>query len=132
LFVEGLLFFGLAVLATNEVPFYTVLAILLVLDAIWVGLTSFPTIGNVKRRPAYFKWSVINIATAAIIFIFVWSNLFGHEFWSTPTVRDIALVSLVAFRTFYDYFSVWDFYYPNVKRGKNAETGSPVSQSNVT
>lgn len=133
LFIEGLLFFGLAVLATNEVPFYTVLAMLLVLDAIWVGLTSYPSIGDTKRLP-YFKWAVVNLITAAIIFIFVWSNLFGFEFWSTPTVRNVALVAVVAFRTVYDYFSTWNFYYPDEKKIQSTETAAstPASDSEVS
>jgi hypothetical protein len=112
LFFEGLLFFGLAMVMANEALFYTVLACLLLLDIIWVGATNLTATGEEDKMPGYKIWALINFLALLALLIFVWSNLLNWEFWSTPTVKSIALVGVTIARTVFDYNRVWRFYYP--------------------
>ena len=113
IFSEGLVFFILAVLISNTKAFFTILAVLFIIDAFWVWLTKLtgpaqePNIG-----PNYTRWAVINIIVGIVILIQIWSNLLNWSFWKTETAQIIALVSLAVIRTALDYAQVWKFYYP--------------------
>ncbi|MBK8002578.1 MAG: hypothetical protein IPK12_01255 [Gemmatimonadetes bacterium] len=117
LFIEGIAFFALAMLANDEQVFYTGLAMLLVFDAGWVGITNLTGASVSDRFPDYAKWASVNLVVAAMICVSVWANLpwttpGGTGFWRSQFTRDVALLILVVGRTFYDYWKVWPFYYP--------------------
>ena len=112
LFLEGLLFFGLAMVLTNEALFYTVLASLFLLDIVWVGFTNITATSKQDRMPGYAKWASINVLAMAALLVFVWSNILNWQFWQSDTVRSIALVIVAVARTVFDYLIVWRFYYP--------------------
>jgi hypothetical protein len=112
LFFEGLLFFGLAMVTSNEALFYSVLSCLFLLDIIWVGATNLTASSEADKMQGYKGWAFINFFAFAALLIFVWSNLLNWEFWTTPTVKSIALVGVAVARTVFDYLRVWRFYYP--------------------
>lgn len=112
LFLEGLLFFVLAVLTTNTPYFYSVLGILFLFDAFWVWTTNLTAKTEADRFPKIKKWATVNLVAALLLFIFVWSNLLRIEMWADEVVNSIVLVLVPIARTLYDYYSVWDFYYP--------------------
>lgn len=111
LFFEALLLFALAMQAANREWFYTLLAILFVFDAIWVGFTNLTGENPRDRVPRYTKWAIVNVCAAAALMISVWSNVIG-EFWANDVVKNIAVVIVAVGRSVYDYMSVWSFYYP--------------------
>jgi hypothetical protein len=111
LFLEGLLLFALAMQATNREWFYTMLAVLFVFDAIWVGFTNLTGEHASDKVPSYAKWAIVNVLAAAALMVSVWSNIFA-EFWRNDVAKNIALVVIAIARTVYDYISVWSFYYP--------------------
>lgn len=112
LFLEGLLFFGLAMVIANEALFYSVLAILLLFDIVWVGSTNLTATGESDKMAGYFKWASINFLAIAALLVSVWSNLLYWEFWSSDVAKSIALVAVAIARTVFDYIRVWRFYYP--------------------
>ncbi len=117
LFLEGLIFFGIAMLSYNENYFYTALAVVLVFDAIWVVSTKITERISDIELPSHkiYVWAILNIITAFLICVFTWSNILVGEFWSTKLAKSISLVSIVALRTTLDYILMWEFYYPKVE-----------------
>ncbi len=115
LFVEGLIFFILAVVIKNTPVFYTTLAILFVLDSIWVGITYLTTIKEDKTKNIR-AWAIANLTAAICVLIFVWSNLLRWSFWPSTIVMNVALGITTLARTIYDYYSTWDFYVPSAKK----------------
>jgi hypothetical protein len=112
LFFEGMLFFGLAMVMANEALFYTVLGGLFLLDILWVGATNLTATGDEDKMPGFKIWASINFLAMLALLFFVWSNLLNWDFWSSETVRSIALVGVAIARTIWDYIRVWRFYYP--------------------
>lgn len=112
LFIEGLAFFALAMLMNRNAAFYTVLACLLVLDAIWVGITNLTATTTADRFPGYTVWASINLLAATALLVFTWSNILNWSFWPTELIRNVASTVVVVARTVYDYVKVWSFYYP--------------------
>jgi FtsH-binding integral membrane protein len=112
LFLEGLLFFGLAMVTANESLFYTVLAVLFLLDIIWVGSTNLTATRDEDKMKGYVTWAGINCIALIALLLFVWSNLLNWEFWSSDLAKSIALVGVAIIRTVFDYVRVWKFYYP--------------------
>lgn len=115
LFIEGLGLFALAIFSTDETLFYTGLAILLVFDVIWVGLTYLTTTSVSEDLTNHSVWALINIVAAILLLILVWSNLFV-TLWSNEVSASIAFLTVTIGRTICDYYLSWDFYYP---RGKS-------------
>lgn len=114
LFVEGLAFFAIAALIPRGAPvFYTGLAMLFVLDAIWVGLTNLTAAHDSDRMPGYTKWAIANGVAASFLLLMVWTNTFtGTAIWRDERAGHIALMVTALVRTIYDYVKVWPFYYP--------------------
>jgi hypothetical protein len=112
IFSEGLIFFILSLIIQNTRFFFSLLGILFVLDAIWVGITKLTSIGVSDQPPRYRSWAAINILAAVGIFVSMWSNLLNWEFWPTPLIQTLAVGGITILRTVYDYSSVWNFYYP--------------------
>jgi hypothetical protein len=112
IFLEGILFFILAILVEVEATFFTIISGLFIFDAAWVGLTRLTSRGEDEPGGRYAVWALVNVVAAALVLVSQWSNLLQWEFWRTPDVRVIASGAIVFARTFFDYASVWDFYYP--------------------
>jgi len=113
LFVEGLLLFVLAMVSKDENIFYPALAGLLILDTVWVLITTHKASTKYGKAPHYIFWAIINVIASCLLCIFVWSHkLFDEPIWGSPTYRSIALMLVVIIRTIIDYISVWQFYYP--------------------
>lgn len=112
LFIEGLMFFVLAVFINNETVFYTVLSALFLFDIIWVGITNITATGNEDRMRGYKRWASLNFLALVCILISVWSNILNWNFWKTDTVTSIILVLISIGRSTFDYMRVWKFYYP--------------------
>jgi hypothetical protein len=112
IFIEGLLFFVLAVFVSNTSVFFTILAGLLLLDTVWVGLTKLTSTSEPEEGPSYTKWATANLIAAVAILVSVWSNLLNWEFWPTEVVRSVALVAIAIIRSAMDYLFVWKFYFP--------------------
>lgn len=131
LFLEGLLFFGLAMVMANEALFYTVLAALFLLDIIWVGITNLTAINETDKMPGFNTWASINFLALAALLIFVWSNLLNWEFWQSDTVKSFALMGVAIARTVFDYIRVWWFYYPadNEPPSENLPAPPPAPSS---
>ena len=111
LFIQGIWFFALALLADDVRIFYTALAGLLVFDIVWVSSTLLH--GRSKPgepRLAYTKWMLVNVAASALLFLFSWSDLIG---WASPLGQEVFLMVVVVARTVFDYVYSWDFYYPS-------------------
>lgn len=117
LFLEGLGFFVLAVLMDHPEAFFTALAALLLLDAIWVGVTNLTAAGEADRFQQYAKWATVNVCAAALIVVSTWSNALNWPFWKSDFIRDIVLATTAIGRTIYDYRMVWQFYYPGQAEG---------------
>lgn len=117
IFIEGLIFFILALQIQNEKFFYTLLAALLLYDAIWVGLTRLTSLPENSKQPPYFQWAFVNLIIAALLLVSHWSNLLNWDFWQSAVVTSVASVLLAIVRTVYDYGSVWDFYLPQGSDG---------------
>lgn len=114
LFVEGLLFFMLAVVIKNTQVFFTTLAILFVFSSVWIGIRSMTT--SAGNRPIIIhSWAIANVIAAIFLLIFVWSGPLGLRLWPSSTIMNIALGSIVLLRTVYDYYSSWNFYVPSSK-----------------
>jgi hypothetical protein len=112
LFAEALLLFVLAMISESREAFYTVLVILLLLDILWVASTHFTTRDDTGKGPKFKKWAIVNCISVVAITVSVWSNLLNWEFWNGDLVKNVMLSAIVVCRTFYDYYSVWGFYYP--------------------
>src|SRR5687768_14410856 len=74
LFLEGLMFFGLAMLMANTALFYTVLAGLFLLDIVWVGMTNLTATTEADKMAGYGVWALINFVALVSLLVFVWSN----------------------------------------------------------
>jgi len=113
IFSEALVFFILAVLIADAKTFFSILAGLFMLDAIWVWLTKLygPT-RETYIGPSYTRWAIVNIIFGIFILISIWSNLLNWSFWKSEIVQLIALGFLSILRTILDYGQVWKFYYP--------------------
>jgi hypothetical protein len=127
LFVEGLVFFILAVVIKNTTVFFTTLAILFIIDSIWVGFTYLTTIEK-SRTPNIRAWAIANVIASICLLVFVWSNLLGWNFWSSKTATSIALGATALIRTGYDYYSTWDFYFPSDKKADRTAFASSKKQ----
>lgn len=113
LFAEGLGIFAIAMLATEgPAYFYTGLAMLFVLDAVWVGFTNLTAVSAEDKFPGYGAWATVNYLAALALLVFVWSNALDWSIWKGDVARNIALMGVAIVRTIYDYHKVWDFYYP--------------------
>jgi hypothetical protein len=133
LFLEGLLFFGLAMVTANESLFYTVLAALFVLDIVWVGTTNLTATDAADKMQGYTKWAIINSIATLSLLLFVWSNLLNWQFWPSDTIKSFALVAVALIRTVLDYIRVWRFYYPPLPAPPPAPvTRRPLEQNAVT
>ncbi|RYG98673.1 MAG: hypothetical protein EON58_06425 [Alphaproteobacteria bacterium] len=106
LFLEGILLFVLGLFASNATIFYTILGALFVFDAAWVGLTRLTTNGN-ESVASYVKWAGVNVVAALAVTGASWTT-----FFKTPEREAAFLTIICVFRTVYDYYSVWSFYYP--------------------
>lgn len=111
IFLEALAFFVLAILIKNTALFFTILAILFLFDAAWVGLTQL-TGSNDESQPSYVWWAIANIAACFLILVSIWSNLLNWRFWPTDLAKLIAVGVIAVIRTVIDYWTVWKFYYP--------------------
>jgi hypothetical protein len=128
LFIEGLIFFTLAVVIKNISIFFTLLAILYIYDSLWVGITHLTTIK--EQRPANIRsWMLANFVAAIMLLIFVWSNLFNQAFWSSNFALILALGATALIRTMYDYYSTWDFYFPQSTKEGNIVSSSKSRKS---
>ena len=112
LFIEGVLFFVLAEFIGDQRAFYSTLAALLALDAIWVGLStklwSLPSAGGADTSDTrYWPWAIMNVLAVTIIWVSARSNL-----WPDTTVQSITLAGCAILRTVFDYILVFRFYYP--------------------
>lgn len=125
LFLEGILFFILAMVTTNEPLFYTVLAGLLLLDIIWVGATNLTATDESNKMSGYSTWAFINFVAMSGMLVSVWSNLLSWEFWPAGAVKSIALVGIAIARTVFDYIRVWRFYYPSDNSQNTGEIPAP-------
>ena len=70
LFLEGATFFALAMLIKRVEAFYTVLALLLIFDALWVLWTSIPAVDEPEGASTFGAWAIINVVAAATMSIF--------------------------------------------------------------
>jgi hypothetical protein len=132
LFVEALLFFGLALLTNNQPAFYTVLAILFLLDIIWVGLTNVTAHSESDKFPRYTKWAIINFIAFALLLLFTWSNILNWPIWKNEVATNISLLIVVVARTVIDYILVWPFYYPGEgSSSESAYSGIPAPPPGV-
>jgi len=113
LFLEGVAFFALAMAIGAEQMFYSILSALLVFDILWVGMTNLTATGADDKMNDYISWALINAFAAALLLLFVWSNLMSLPFWSTPLARSVSLFAVALARTILDYKRVWRFYYPS-------------------
>lgn len=112
IFLEGIIFFILAVLIRNLVAFYTLLALLFFFDAVWVWITKLTTQSSTIQGEVYISWSITNIIAGLVILFFIWSNLFQINLWSSAMVQVIAVTLVTLTRTIVDYARGWSFYYP--------------------
>ena|SRR3990172_7533638 len=112
IFVEGIVFFLLALLVGSEASFYTLLSGLFLFDAAWVGLTRLTSEGRDEPGSKYVIWAGANVLAAVLLLLSHWSNLLNWEFWSSQNVRTLASGAIALGRTIFDYASVWSFYYP--------------------
>jgi hypothetical protein len=126
LFVEGLLFFVLAMLIRNERNFYIVLSILLIFDSLWVVSTLFSKEkiqGEAVSDPKIIAWALLNIVSVLVILFFLFSNI-----WPTEDRRRISALVVVILRTVIDYILLWSFYYPySLHKQKEQSAGSVIS-----
>jgi|GEM_PF-1439221 len=116
LFGQGMILYIMAIVASNREIFYTMLAILLFLDTLWVMLTRVTVEVESRQQPHYWRWARINGLVGTAILLVAWSDLKFWERWPVELIKNVLLLGLVAARTVYDYVLVWDFYYP-VQRG---------------
>jgi hypothetical protein len=110
LFVEGCLFVALALLIEKPNLFTIVIIALLALDCVWGFLATIAFVGA-QAQTAEKKWSIINLAAAAIL---VLAYIFGPPLlqgWNIEMKIVVLLICLL--RTITDYYWSWDFYYPN-------------------
>lgn len=118
IFFEGIIFFILAIMIQNIKIFFSILAFLFVVDAIWVGITHLTATSKSGKAPNLIRWATMNIFAAIFIFVSIWSNLLNWEFWPTDLIQVIAVGAMSVLRTVYDYYSVWNFYYPSTNKSK--------------
>lgn len=125
LFIQGLLFYLVAMLSIHFEYFYTGLAGLLLFDAAWVGLTRLYT--DHRGGPGYKVWAGINLAAAFALLICVWMDS-PFLRWRNEIVRNVLPALIVLVRTVYDYKSVWPFYYPGAGGMIPAPRPAPIPQ----
>lgn len=112
LFIEGILFFVLAEFVGDQQAFYSALALLLLLDVVWVvsssRLWSIPVAGSTDiSNTRYRLWAVINSVTVIVIGVLVISHL-----WQGTALQSVILAICAIVRTIIDYTLVFGFYYP--------------------
>lgn len=112
LLIEGLALFAVAMLVGKAQEFYVGLACLLVFDAIWVGFTRLVSKDNGGERAGYLIWLTVNLLAAISLYLSFCSNILSFK-WNTFLNAQIAGLLIAVFRTVFDYWWVWGFYYPN-------------------
>lgn len=111
LLVESMLFYLLGAFMGKLVPFYWILAALLVLDAIWVAVTFLYKEDRTRKKDNtarfnYGPWAAINIVAAFLVVLF--ANL-----TIIPDAPKISLLCLiVGARTVLDYKLSLPVYFP--------------------
>ena len=111
LFVEGIIFFVLAVVIKRPQVFFTTLAILFVSSSVWI-VVRYLTTTKENKPPIIWSWPFANFMAAICLLILVWPNLLGWNPWPSSTAMSVALGATALIRTVYDYYSSWDFYLP--------------------
>jgi hypothetical protein len=112
LFIEGIIFFALAVFVGKERQFYNTLVVLLLLDIVWVGSTVLTGSEDQPNQPHFPAWATINAVSAGLVWVFAESNVTKWQFWPDDLVRNISLTATATVRTVLDYKIVWPDYYP--------------------
>lgn len=112
LFTEGVLFFVLAEFIKDQQAFYSTLALLLLLDVVWVlssaKLWSVPLSGSAEvPNTRYTLWALINAVAVVVIWVSARSNL-----WPGTMIQSVTLAACAVGRTIVDYALVFGFYYP--------------------
>jgi hypothetical protein len=121
LFVEGLIFFVLAVVIDQTRVFVTILALLFLFSSVWIGVRYVAAIKG-RKPPVIVSWPIANLVAAICLLTLVWSELPRWSPWPPAIFMSVALGVTSLARTVYDYYSGWDFYMPSSKTG-----GSPHS-----
>ncbi|MEN6640997.1 MAG: hypothetical protein ABFE08_00990 [Armatimonadia bacterium] len=111
LFIEGFLLFVLASFIGHSKPFFLVLGGLLLFDATWVWITRYEVKDGQPKDAKFNVWLVTNIVSAILVGVFAFTAIATAE-WRGIPIAELLLLSVAAGRTIYDYWSVWDFYYP--------------------
>jgi hypothetical protein len=112
LFAEGLLFLFLAVMIRNTEVFFTVLAILFVLDSVWVGVTSLAHVG-IGGATDIRAWAVVNILAAMSLLLLIWWPHPRGGAWPSSIALSGALGATAFVRTIVDYKAARSFYVPS-------------------
>lgn len=112
LFSEALLLFLIGIRLDLMEWFFTLIAILLLFDVVWVGCTHFWA-NDPMPKQKYVKWCLVNFIAAPLLLISVWSTL-----WKTNLMVNLSCLAILITRTVLDYWLVWDFYYPSNQKEK--------------
>ncbi len=132
LFVEGLLIYSLSFFWNRESLFYTILALLLLVDCAWILITGLHTDDKSDPASLYKKWGLLNLVVALLLIVPVYSLKLAPTV--LPMYKSVFFCALAVVRTVIDYWGSWRFYYPYYESGtddlsngvkKDATSGTP-------
>lgn len=124
LFVEGLIFFILAVVIEKTQVFFTILAALFVYSSVWISFRYLST-SRGNKIPFVLSWPIANLTAATLLLIIVWPGLLRWSLGLSSTAMNVGLGATALLRTVYDYYSSWDFYVPSGKMTDSVPSRRP-------
>jgi hypothetical protein len=117
--IEAVILYATATTIKNLLGFETGLALLFLLDLVWVGFTGFITGGDNRTR----KWWAI-LDSSMILFLIIVSGI-NENTW--PQVYLLILAATII-RTFFDYSECYDYYFP-ITKGNNGEEAKFIAKT---
>jgi len=103
LFIEGVLFFVLALTLKNFDSFIRVFLAILLVDVLWAVFVHISGDKDEKTPHAY-RWGVLNAVAAVVIYGGFYST------WFSPEARTYWVAAMAVARLVIDYWWCWDFY----------------------
>lgn len=110
-FLESCFLVAIAALVSEGDHLFLVLAVLLVVDAVWSGVTHGIHYSTVKHSTL--RWTIINvIGTVTLVVVY-----FARPF--APEAHSWMLAIVAMGRTIADYYFCWEFYFPSTPRSRS-------------
>ncbi len=110
-FIEGMIFYSMAILINNNYYFYLSVLTVLGVDIVWLIFVYF---ANNELFKKIYQWLILNIITILIILILITINVIDEK------LKYYILSIILFIRTVADYYLSWPFYWPSFASNNEA------------